>query len=207
MCRKRTYGLLALALLASGLVLRPVPSEASPKKKRDWKAPFVFDEPRWQVSMTSNFATFNDYGNVEKNGKGASLCGLFRITRSISVTLETGYFYFQKVPDAPEQFLEIENTQAIKVEGLFRYDLDIIELHPYVAVGGSLYFFLAGIIHDRLDITNWGINLEAGLDFTLAGRVLFGFVFDYGWILRYAPPPGTDYPTFMQLAVRVGSVL
>jgi hypothetical protein len=94
MCRKRTYGLLALALLASGLVLRTAPSEASPKKKRDWKAPFVFDEPRWQVSMTSNFATFNDYDNLDRNGKGASLAGLFRVTRSISVALETGYYYF-----------------------------------------------------------------------------------------------------------------
>ena len=210
MSEKGTYGsaaLAALALLAAGLLILPSPAEASPPKpKRDWKAPFVFDEPRWQISLLSSFATFNDYDNFERNGRGASLCGLFRITRSISVTLDAGYFYFQKVPDAPEDYLELENTQAVTIKGLFRYDLDIIELHPYVAVGGSLYFFTAGNLSD-FDVTHWGLNGEAGLDFTLAGRVLFGFVFDYGWILKYAPPAGNDYPTFMQLAVRMGGIL
>ncbi len=207
MSRRAAYGVLALA----GLLLLLAPAEAAArakakKKKLNLKAAFVFDEPRWQISMLSNFAIFSDYDNFERSGRGAGLFGLFRITRALSVSVETGYFYFERARGAPEDYIESESTQLVRLKGLVRYDLDIIELHPYVAAGGSLYFFAAGNLKD-FDPFHYGVDVELGLDFTLAERILFGVVFDWGWILKYAPPPGNDYPTFVQIAVKMGGIL
>ena len=41
----------------------------------------------------------------------------------------------------------------------------------------------------------------------LAEHILLGVAFDWGWILKYAPPPGNDYPTFVQIAVKMGGIL
>lgn len=207
MFRRAAYWVLAVA----GLLIILAPSAASAKakkkkKKLDLKAAFVFDEPRWQITMLSNFAIFSDYDNFVRNGRGASLFGLFRITRALSASVEAGYFYFERARDAPEEYIESESTQAVRLKGLVRYDLDIIELHPYVAVGGSLYFFAAGNLKD-FDPFHYGVDIELGLDFTLAERILLGVVFDWGWILKYAPPPGNDYPTFVQIAVKMGGIL
>jgi hypothetical protein len=200
MSRKAAYGVLLLRAPAGAA------AKAKKKKKLDLKAAFVFDEPRWQISMLSNFAIFSDYDNFERNGRGAGLFGLFRITRALSACVETGYFYFERAGGAPEDYVEGESTQVVRIKGLVRYDLDIIELHPYVAAGGSLYFFVAGNLKD-FDPFHYGVDVELGLDFTLAERILFGVAFDWGWILKYAPPPGNDYPTFVQIAVKMGGIL
>ncbi len=199
-------GALAIFFLCGFIFYPQTSSSETKKKKRNLKAPFVFDEPRWQVAATSNFVTFRDYDNLTRNGRGAGLFGLFRVTRAISVVVDAGYCYLGRVEDPAPDYPEHENTQVFLLEGLFRYDLDVIELHPFVAAGGSFYFFFAGNL-GAVDIMHWGINLQAGIDFTLAKRVAWGFVFDYGWILKYSPPPGNDYPTFMQLAVKMGIVL
>lgn len=182
------------------------PGKASDAKKKKKFAAFRFDAPRWQVSMLSSFAFFMDYDNFERNGRGAGLFGLFRITRAISASVEAGYFYFERTGDAPDDYEEPENTQTVKLKSLFRYDLDIIEFHPYVAVGGSLYFFATGNLKET-DPFHYGLNIELGLDYELAGRILFGLAFDWGWILKYAPPPGNDYPTFTQIAIKMGGIL
>jgi len=166
---------------------------------------FVFEEARWQTLVISEFATFIDYENMERNGKGVAIAGLFRVTRALSVEVEFGYYFFSRVKSPPEDFKERENTQTMRLEGLLRWDFDIIELHPFIAFGGCLYFFPSGNL-SKIDSTHWGPNIKVGVDFTLAGRVVWGFVFDHGWILKYSPPPGKDFPTFSQLGVKMGAV-
>jgi len=194
---------------AAAALLQAGPAGAAPKKKtvkEKIRAAVRFDEPRWQVSMLSDFIIFYDYNNFLRNGRGVSLCGLFRITRAVSVAAEAGYVVFGHARKAPDDYIETKGTQTTRLKGLVRYDLDIIELHPYVALGGSLYVFTTGDLHG-FDPFHYGIDVEVGLDYVLAERILFGLVFGWGWILKYAPPPGNDYPTFMQIAIKMGGVL
>ena len=197
-------GLLAAALVAL-TVARTV--ESSPKKKPKWTSVFHFSAPRWQVGLSGSYASYMDYYNIKRGGGGIGLFGLFRITRALCLFAEADYFYFEKDGGVPESHVDPSRTQAVKFKGLIRYDIDISEVHPYAAAGGSLYVFTAGFIKEKVDPFHWGPELELGIDWEIRSRVVLGFAFDYGWIVKYSPPPGNKYPTFMQIAIRVGSIL
>ncbi len=211
MCRAlSTY--LAVCVAAAAL-LQPAPAAAGSKKnkpstKEKIAAFFRVDGPRWQAAMMSNFVTFIDYDNTKRDGRGAGAFGLFRISRALGLSLEVGYFYFERAYDIPEDvedFEEPEATQLFTLKALLRYDLDIIDIHPWVAAGGAVYFFAAGNLED-LDPVHWGPNVEVGLDYALGERWLLGFVYSWGWIMKYAPPEGNDYPTLTQIAIKMGGV-
>ena len=211
MCRAVKY--FAVCLAAAALLLPATAAAAEKKKKKPSTkekvaAFFKVDGPRWQASMMSNFVTFIDYDNYKRDGRGASAFGLFRISRALGLSLEVGYFIFERayeIPEDVEDYVELEATQLFTIKALLRYDLDIIDIHPWVAAGVAVYFFAAGNLED-IDPVHWGPNVEVGLDYALGGRFLLGFVYGWGWIMKYAPPEGNDYPSMTQIAIKMGGV-
>jgi len=198
--------LLAASILAAALA--PLPAggaegQKAKKKKKDLLAVFKFDAPRWQVSLDGSYARFVDYDNLLRQGGGVGVGGLFRLTRFLSIAARADWFVFDKAEKPPEEYEERGRTQVVRLGALLRYDLDIIPVKIFMAAGASLYVFAAGNLH-ALDPLNWGPDVQAGVDWELHRKALVGFLFQYGWILKYAPPAGKDYPTFMQVAVKVG---
>jgi hypothetical protein len=197
---------MAVAVLLA-LVSFTAAGPAAAKGKKG-KNPFRHEDPRWQISAVPSYSLLLGYDGRERRGGGAGLSALVQLTTEFSLVVEAGWSIWERKGGAAE---DRSPSQAVTFKGFVRYDLDVIHWRPWLAVGGSIAIFPAGMMRDleveRAGVavaSNWGPAIAAGLDWRPVRPLTLGVVLDICWLLKYRPLPGKDWPSTRSLGIRVG---
>jgi len=169
--------------------------------------PFKHQDPRWQVAATPCYALLSGYDGTKRRGGGVGASALFQLTSAFSIVIEAGWLM---LPPAPR---DRAATQAAIFQALVRYDIDVIDVRPYVAAGGIAAVFASGHMRDA-EVgpdappsavgASWGPLIEAGLDWRPLPFLVVGLALDMGWFMRFSPIEGKPWPQVRTAGAHVG---
>jgi hypothetical protein len=179
----------------------------APAAARAGKSPFRHPDPRWQIVSTPAYAVLTAYDGVKRRGGGAGLSVLYQLTSGFSLTAEARWHMFAPRP------ADSTATQGVGFKLMVRYDLDVLPIRPYLAVGGTAVIFPAGHMRD-VELgedapaaavgANWGPIIEAGIDWRPIPLLAVGIALDMGWLLRFRPPAGQPWPQIRTIGAHCG---
>jgi hypothetical protein len=190
----------AAAVLAV-LVLATPPARAGTN-------PFKHEDPRWQVQAAGGYAVLTGYDGKVRRGGSAGLSALAQLTSAFSISLEARWHAFAALP------VDSRPAQAVGFQLMVRYDLDVLDVRPYLAAGGTAMIFPAGHMRDAevgpdapAGAVGWNIGpvIELGLDWRPIPLFVVGIQLDMGWLLRFTPPGGNPWPQMRTISARLGA--
>jgi hypothetical protein len=189
------------AILAWAAILALAPQEAHAGGN-----PFRHPDPRWQIAATPCYSLVIGYDGVRRRGGGAGVGALYQLTSAFSLVAEARW---HMVAPRPAETA----TQAVAFKLMLRYDLDVLEVRPYLAAGGTAVIFPAGYMRD-VEVgeeappgsvgANWGPVIETGVDWRPVRWLVVGLVLDMGWLMRFAPLEGNPWPQIRSAGAHAG---